>query len=191
MSQYVKLKYHPEIKDCTEWTTPFGVTECSYPEIYETPIRAAGDTIVNTMVYDGLSCLGAVYGQNMLAAREPLYKLISGSITAEDLQKTNMNRDEYYSQLFSSFYSRFSSFQNEVDLEYFYGNKAVPLLQRVVSPILRRVHTKMNAVCARVEAMPTGKVLLVSNLRVYIAFRRLIDESQFKEEDGFRIIKNV
>lgn len=191
MGQQIKLKYFPQVKDCMAYVSPFGVAETTYPDIYEKPIVASTDTIVNTVVFDALQCLADIYGKNIIDAREPLYTLISGSISKERLVETGLSYDEYYRKIFTSFYSRFSSFQNEVDLEYFYGNKSIPLLQRVITPMLKRVDAKAARVCSKVEKMPTGKVLMISHFKIYIAFRCTIDESLFKPEDGFRIIRNV
>lgn len=180
-----KAKYYPRI-DLIETVTPFGAIETNYPSLYKTPIKSTDSSVINSVEIDALDCLKVLWGENILQARDFVYILVSGKVPPEYINN-GCSEEDYYRRLFNSYYSRYPAFRNAVDLEFFFGTKGIPFIQRFMQPIRERINRRIDLISRKVESLPTGKVLMTSNDYIYAAFRTTITE----EFAGGRIIKNV
>lgn len=179
----MRAKYYPKV-DLEYTSSPFGVQECNYPNLYATPIKSTESVIVNSIEIDLLDCLKNKYGNNILDDRDRLYTIVSGSCptTVAD------SKDEYYRVIFKSFYKRYSSFQNAVDLEVYFGRHDIPFIRRFISPIKEYIDDYTTKMINMIESCSTGKVLMISHYKLYAAFRTTIPEHVIKYG---RVIKNV
>ena len=123
MSQ-VKLPYYPKV-EAQMHVTPFGAVEISVPQIYDTPLQ--NKVIVKV---DTLCCLDDVFTNECFICRDFLYAIMAG-----DYRKYNIT------DVFASYYRRFSSVREYVNDRYFYGDNEVPMLERCILPLRERVNS--------------------------------------------------
>ena len=151
MSQ-VKLPYCPnEIVQVTE--TRFGIPEISLPTIYDKGVQ--NKIIVKV---DLLSCLTPIWGEACQIYREPLYKIVSGSCSVEE-----------HNNLIAAFYRRFPEVTEYINNLFSYGEKSIPIGDRVVSEVNKSVNAYKDKVL-QVLNDKHGKFLVISHAYVYYAF---------------------
>ena len=134
-------------------TTPFGAVENPFLEQYLL------NTSRNILRVDLLVALQELWGDNIMRAREPLYKLVSGSCT-----------DSQFQHLLSSNYKRFSAFANFVDERFLFGDQSVPLASRVIAPARAAIEAYKQKAC-RLAGMYHGTKIGEHHDYLYLMFR--------------------
>lgn len=111
-------------------TTPFGAQE--NPNL----LLSLPDKII--LRVDTLSCLKELWGENILMSRLHLYKLVAGTVT-----------DVEFQGLITSYYRRYSAFANYVDDKYYFGEKSLSLVSRIIDPardVIRNYEQRVIAI---------------------------------------------
>lgn len=137
--------------------------EISKPNLYDTPL--SGRIIVKV---DLLSCLTSIWGEACQIYREPLYKIVSGSCTEEE-----------HNALIASFYRRFPEVTEYINNLFYYGEKSIPINQRVVSAIAEIVEEYKNTVLTTLTNAG-GKYLVLTHDYVYFSFIKKPELSELK-----------
>lgn len=118
----VKLPYYPQMI-ANESKTLFGVTEIDCPAIYDTPIN---NRII--LRIDTLECLKDEFDSSMFVNRDFLYALLSGQTSPYN-----------YNELLQSFYRCQPKFMEHVNQVYFYGDNDIPIVNRILLPLRKRI----------------------------------------------------
>lgn len=156
------MPYYPSV-EAVLTETRFGVPELSCPNLYDSKIK--NKIIVKI---DLLKCLNATWGTECQIYREPLYKLLSGSCSIEE-QKT----------LLSVYYRRYPKITEFVNNLFHYGNKDVPILNRVVNEVQPVIASYKDTVSTLVSDKG-GKYLTYTHYYLYYAFNYMPDLSELE-----------
>lgn len=124
------------------------------PEIYNTPI--VGKYIARV---DTLEVLKEVIGEPCFAYRKLVYAMIAGTDVPYN-----------YKEIFASFYRKYPDFREYVNEQYYYGDTAIPIVNRVVTK-LRDVVCKYRETMSDCFNGAGGKYLLFTHDYIYYAFK--------------------
>ena len=156
----VKLPYYPGVL-AYQSATSTGVLEITTPDIYNKPLPNNKYIIK----LDTLSILEEVLGESAFIYRELVYSVIAGTSQVNDL--------------IASFYRRYPTFRTFVNEIFNYGNDAIPITDRVVTELRKRVfdyHNKMYSYLDNVG----GKYLISTHEFMYFAFSSVPDITHIK-----------
>lgn len=120
-------------------TTLFGAVE--------TPHLLSNLPTGNLMKVDTLVCLQYLWGKEMLADRELLYRVVAGTVTTEE-----------YQLLICKCYELYTAFTNYVDECYVFGENEIPLIRRIILPARERIDNYATGVIAAARKA-SGKVV--------------------------------
>lgn len=113
------------------------------------------------MKVDLLVALQELWGQSILQARAPVYRMVSGTCS-----------DSAFQGLLCSHYKRFAAFANFVDERYLFGDSSIPLASRIITPAREAIRAYSEKVC-RISAPWRGTRMGEHQDYLYIAFSSL------------------
>lgn len=152
--------------------TRYGSVELGPLALREKINEATGTMLVRI---DALKGLEPWLGKNALEDRERVYHLIAGDLPEEE-----------YKKLLLSYYTRFLTFQDYIDTQCMFGDRNIPLVQRVVQPLLDKLSEHRTKLLTSIYKN-NGQFLAESREYLYASFnKRYVPDI----EGGVRICSN-
>ena len=105
-----------------------------------------------------LECLREVLGDECFICRDLLYTIVSGTDSQYDVNS-----------VFASFYRKYPNMTGYVNDRYFYGDNAIPILERCVLPLRERINDYREKMM-QILHNAGGKYLVQTHDYLYYAF---------------------